>query len=254
MLVFAVFVLILRRYTHWYYCYYYGKNDDKLCLNRELDYIGSTTDHYIRYRVTSFKYFGAKSCGSEPHVLQTTYCLPSMKFFCSHTEDITKYKYRILYVLEWRTVYALTKGLYWCLFPELRNNEVNIKQNNTQMSAWTVRHESTYIIKFLTRHNESMNNDKNDVLHTLVTRVSLARFTICWWRHSRLLVTSQWPENWDAITRIVIFNYFIHGDIHGRSCRNGENLRALNYSLNYMLSGYFFLRVIRYHWPLNICV
>ena len=28
-------------------------------------------------------------------------------------------------------------------------------------------------------------------------RVSLARFVFCWWRHHRLLMTSQWPDNCD---------------------------------------------------------
>ena len=36
-------------------------------------------------------------------------------------------------------------------------------------------------------------------------------------------MTSQWPDNCDAITWIVISNSldidFIHGDIHGRSCK-----------------------------------
>ena len=54
-------------------------------------------------------------------------------------------------------------------------------------------------------------------------RVSLARFSFCWWRHNRLLMTSQWPDNCDAITWIVLSNSldidFIHGDIHGRSCK-----------------------------------
>ena len=54
-------------------------------------------------------------------------------------------------------------------------------------------------------------------------RVSLARFSSCWWRHNRLPMTSQWPGNCDAITRIVISNSldidFIHGDIHDRSCK-----------------------------------
>ena len=37
-------------------------------------------------------------------------------------------KYRIMYVLEWWTVYALTRGLFWCLFPELRTAmEINTK-------------------------------------------------------------------------------------------------------------------------------
>ena len=54
-------------------------------------------------------------------------------------------------------------------------------------------------------------------------RVSLARFTLCWWRHNRLVMTSQWPDNCDANTWQVISNSldidFIHGDIHGRSCK-----------------------------------
>ena len=47
---------------------------------------------------------------------------------------------------------ALTRGLFWCLFPELRSNERNEHKNNTRVSAETVRHEGTYIILFLTRH------------------------------------------------------------------------------------------------------
>ena len=42
---------------------------------------------------------------------------------------------RIMYVLAWRTVYALTRGLFWCLFPELRSNEGNKHQNNTRVNA-----------------------------------------------------------------------------------------------------------------------
>ena len=68
-----------------------------------------------------------------------------------------------MYVLEWRIVSALTGGLFWCLFPELRSNEGNKHQNNTRASAETVRHESTYIILSLTLHNESINGGKNDI-------------------------------------------------------------------------------------------
>ena len=57
-----------------------------------------------------------------------------------------------------------------------------------------------------------------------ISRVSLARFTFCWWRHNRLAITSQWPGNSNANTWQVISNSldidFIHGDIHGRSCKN----------------------------------
>ena len=115
-------------------------------------------------------------------------------------------------VLDWWTVSALTRGLFWCLFPELRSNEGNKHQNNAQVSTETVRHESTYIILFLTRHNESI----NDYRYTS-SPISLARFrSFHWWRHNRLPMTCKWLDNCDAITWIVI--NFIHGDNHGRSC------------------------------------
>ena len=132
-----------------------------------------------------------------------------------------------MYVLEWRTVSVLTWWLFWCLFPELRSNEGNKYQNNTRVSTETVRHESTYITLFLTRHNESINDDATTIF-THRPRVSLARSLFCWWRHNRLLMTSQWLDNCDAITWIIISisldTYYIHGDIHDRSCKNVVNL------------------------------
>ena len=54
-------------------------------------------------------------------------------------------------------------------------------------------------------------------------RGSLAQSTFWWWRHNRVLMTSQWPDNCNAITWIVISNSLdidlIHGNIHGRSCK-----------------------------------
>ena len=43
-----------------------------------------------------------------------------------------------MYVLEWQTVSALKRGLFWGL---LRSNERNKHQNNTWVSAETVRHD-----------------------------------------------------------------------------------------------------------------
>ena len=40
-----------------------------------------------------------------------------------------------------------------------------IHQNNTRMSAYTVRHEITFIILFLARQKASINYDKNDDIH-----------------------------------------------------------------------------------------
>ena len=106
--------------------------------------------------------------------------------------------------------------------PELCSNEGNKHQNNTWESAETVRHESTYIILFLTQHSESINDAKMRIF-THHPCVSLARCTFCWWRHIRLAMTSQWPDNCDTNTWQVISNSFdidfIHSDIHGRLCR-----------------------------------
>ena len=60
-------------------------------------------------------------------------------------------------------------------------------------------------------------------------RVSLARFSFCWWRHNRFLVTSQWPDNCDAITWIMISNsldivlftaIFTAGCVRKRDCNH----------------------------------
>ena len=74
--------------------------------------------------------------------------------------------YRIMYVLSWWTVYVLMRVLFWCLFSELRSNEGDKHQNNTRVSALTVRHKRTYIILFLILHKESINDAKNEDLHT----------------------------------------------------------------------------------------
>ena len=98
-----------------------------------------------------------------------------------------------------------------------------------------VRHKSTYIILFLTRHTESMNDAKTRIF-THHPRVSLARFTFCWWRHNRLAMTPQWPDNCVASTWQVISNLldidFIHGDIHGRSCKNSTLWSRVSSAIN----------------------
>ena len=125
---------------------------------------------------------------------------------------------------------SLTKGIFWGIFPELRSNEGNKHQNNTRVSTETVRHKCIYIILFLKCHSVSINDDKTTIF-THGPRVSNARFSFCCWRHNRLLMTSQWPDNFDAITWIMISNLLdidlSHGDIHGRSCK-----KSLDPSLN----------------------
>ena len=56
---------------------------------------------------------------------------------------------KIMYVLSWRTVSALTRVLFWCLFPSLLRNSGNKHQNDPLVSAETVRHSSTQIILYI---------------------------------------------------------------------------------------------------------
>ena len=55
---------------------------------------------------------------------------------------------KIMYVLSWRTVSALTRVLLWYLFPSLLRNSGNKHQNNPLVSAETVRYSSSYIILY----------------------------------------------------------------------------------------------------------
>ena len=44
---------------------------------------------------------------------------------------------------------ALTRVLFWYLFPELQSNSEIKHQNNPLVSAETIRHSSTYIILYV---------------------------------------------------------------------------------------------------------
>ena len=150
-----------------------------------------------------------------------------------------------MYVLEWRNVSALTRVLFWSIFPELQSNEGNKHQNDTRVSAETVHQESTYIILFLARHNEFINDNKTTIL-THRPRVSLAQFSFCWWRHNQLQMASQWPDDCDKITWTMISNSlyidFIQGDIHGRSCTKHVYL--------FLVNRFVVVKSLRYHFRL----
>ena len=142
-----------------------------------------------------------------------------------------------MYLPEWQTVYALTRGLFWCLFPELCSNEGNKHKINTRVSALTVCHESAFIILFLTQHNEPINNHKSNDLHT-PTPWLICLVYVLLIRHNRVLMTSQWPDNCDAIIWKVISNLlnidFIHDDIHSQSCKKVDYLNGWGMSLTYI--------------------
>ena len=56
---------------------------------------------------------------------------------------------KIMYVLLWRTVSALTRVLFWYLLPSLLRNSRNKHQNNPLVSAQRILHSSTYIILYV---------------------------------------------------------------------------------------------------------
>ena len=111
------------------------------------------------------------------------------------------------------------EGYFGVYFPSC----VATMEINTKLSlAWAHKQfvtRVTYIILFLTRHNESINNAKTRIF-THYPRVSLAPFTLCWWRHNGLAMRYN---DQAIVTRtrtcdIYLVGYrFIHGDIHGRS-------------------------------------
>ena len=67
-------------------------------------------------------------------------------------DSLCHVKNKMMYLLLWRTVSALTWVWFWYLFPSLQSNSGNKHQNNPLMNAETARHSSTYII--IPPHNE----------------------------------------------------------------------------------------------------
>ena len=58
--------------------------------------------------------------------------------------------------------YYVLKSVIFVFISRVAGNK---HKNNTRVSTETVRHESTYIISFLTWHRESINDDKNEDLY-----------------------------------------------------------------------------------------
>ena len=85
---------------------------------------------------------------------------------------------------------------------------------------------------FITRYkNQSMMMNTAILIHRL--HFPLPLFMLCWWRHNRLLMTSQLPDNCDATTWQVISNsldiHFIHGGIHNWSCKKIHKSQCWNH-------------------------
>ena len=121
----------------------------------------------------------------------------------------------------------LARGLFRCLLTELWSNEANKHQNNPLVSAQTVRHDSTYIILFLTRHNEPINGDqKRQFSHfDIVSHLSSLRagddvtiiISFCPYVHpsvylSVCLLTTLWEHVFHNICRICRTWYKMHAE------------------------------------------
>ena len=115
------------------------------------------------------------------------------------------------------------RGLFLCLFPELLCNSRNKHKNNTWVCADTVCHESSYIILFLTQHNKSINNDKNDNLSTsspyLIRSVYILLMTLQSIADDVTITRQSWRDHVNS--DIWLFRYqFYSRDIHSRSCKH----------------------------------
>ena len=63
-----------------------------------------------------------------------TWCVKIL-VLASFMDSLCLVRNKIMYVLLWRTVYALTRVLFWCLFPSLLRNSGKKHQNNTLVDA-----------------------------------------------------------------------------------------------------------------------
>ena len=78
---------------------------------------------------------------------------------------------------------------YFCVY-------YNKHRNNTRMSAETVRFESIHIMLFLTRHDESKNDDKNDELYTSSPRLAQVSLVISQSNADDVTITKQlWRDH-----------------------------------------------------------
>ena len=107
-------------------------------------------------------------------------------------DSLCRVRNKTLYVFLWRTVSVLTRVLFGCLFPSLLHNSGNIHQNNTPVSAETVRHSSTYIILYL------LLVKLNDFRHIFGKRCPKIHYTICflYWIPVSLEISSELIGSW----------------------------------------------------------
>ena len=87
----------------------------------------------------------------------------------SFVDSLCRVRDKIMYVFSWRTVSALTRMLFLCVFPSLPRNSGNKHKNNPLVSAESVRHSSTYILLYISwpflcqeMQRKAINEHRND--------------------------------------------------------------------------------------------
>ena len=112
-------------------------------------------------------------------------------------------------------------GVYFPSCKATREKNTTITLEWAQKQFITRVHALFYFLHDTT--NPQMTTKTMIFTHRPHLGLSLARFWFCWWHHNGLLMTSQWPDNCDAIMWIMISNSLdidiIHCDIHGGSCK-----------------------------------
>ena len=86
------------------------------------------------------------------------------------------------------------------------------------MSTYTVLHESAYIILFPTQRNEFINDDENEDRHISTLRLTRSFYILLMTSKSISEAVIMIRKLWIVISNSLDID-FIHGDIHGWSCR-----------------------------------
>ena len=125
---------------------------------------------------------------------------------------------------------CLQEGYFGVYFPSCKAT----REINSKITLEWVQKQLVMRVYTLLYFLHDIMNPKMTIKTMIFTHhpgVSLARFSFWWWRHNRLLMRSQWPDNCDAIMWIVMSNLldidFIHSNIHGRSCKKIEIFRLV---------------------------
>ena len=94
-----------------------------------------------------------------------------------------------MYVLQWRTVSALTRMLFWCLFPGLQSNSGNKHQNNTRVHKQfaTRVHTLSYFLHDIRNYKWRINlwsPHIDPVSHSPGLHSADDVAIDCWWSHN----------------------------------------------------------------------